>query len=175
MHNIPKGNLPFNVIHIDHYGPLPLTRGKYKHIFYVFDGFTKFSKLYAVKSTTTAEVIDCLQSYFRTFSRPTKIVSDRGTCFTSGEFSEFVSNNSIVHIKVATLSPQSNGQVERMNRVITPMLSKEADENTTSNWYNNLPKIEFALNNTVNRSTGYAPSILLFAKRVNCVTKLWKN
>lgn len=165
LHNIPKGNVPFNVIHIDHYGPLPLTRNKFKHIFLVVDGFTKFCKLYAVKSTTTTEVINCLNSYFNAYSRPAKIVSDRGTCFTSKEFSDFVTSNNIVHIKIATLSPQSNGQVERINRVITPMLSKEADENSTGNWYLNLSKIEFALNNTINRSTGHSPSILLFGIR----------
>lgn len=162
LHNIPRGNVPFGVIHIDHYGPLPLTRGKFKYIFLVVDGFTKFSKLYAVKSTTAAEVIDCLKLYFRAYSRPRSIVSDRGTCFTSRDFSEFASKNNIVHIKVATLSPQSNGQVERINRIVTPMLSKEADENTTSKWYTSIEKIEFALNNTVNRSTGHSPSVLLF-------------
>lgn len=125
------------------------------------DGFTKFTKLYAVKSTSAKEVIQCLQSYFLNYSKPHKIISDRGSCFTSVEFSSFCSDNDLVHIKVATSTPQANGQVERVNRVITPMLSKES-EIEPGEWTKYLCKVEFAINNTFNRSTGSTPSILLF-------------
>ena len=162
LHNIPKGKTPFDVLHIDHYGPLPNSQNKMKHIFLIVDGFTKFSKLYAVKSTTSVESIKCLESYFSTYSRPSKIISDRGTSFTSQIFKDFMSKNNIQHVKVASFTPQANGQVERINRILTPMFSKEADSETTSNWYKNLYKIEFALNNTKNRSSGFSPSLLLF-------------
>lgn len=162
LHNIPKGEAPFDTLHIDHYGPLPTTMNKKKHIFLVVDGFTKFSKLYAVKSTQTKEVISCLESYFSTYSRPNRIISDRGSCFTSQEFANFMSDNNITHIKVATLSPQSNGQVERINRVLTPMLAKETEIGTTGNWSKNISKVEFALNNSINRTTKFCPSMLLF-------------
>ena len=42
------------------------------------------------------------------------------------------------------------------------MLSKEATEETMSDWPNHLTKVEFAINNTVSRSTGFTPSMLLF-------------
>jgi len=42
----------------------------------------------------------------------------------SKEFADFVNNQRIKHILVATGSPQNNGQVERINRVLIPMLSK---------------------------------------------------
>ncbi|XP_063920594.1 uncharacterized protein LOC135135466 [Zophobas morio] len=48
----------------------------------------------------------------------------------------------IQHIKVATGSPKSNGQIERINRDLTPMLSKLAI--------------------LTNKSTGNSPSVLLF-------------
>lgn len=162
LHNIPKGNIPFDVLHIDHLGPLPTGKTKNKHIFLVVDGFTKFVKLYAVNTTSSKESILCLKSYFETYSRPNKITSDRATCFVSEEFSNFLAENNIIHVKVATHSPQSNGQAERVNRVLIPMLSKECEEDTTANWYKKLTKIEFAINNTVNKSTGFSPSTLLF-------------
>ena len=124
LHNIDKGKTPFEFLHVDHLGPLSLTKNKMRHILLVIDGFTKFVKLYAVKSTKTEEVICCLNNYFVTYSRPQKIVSDRGSCFTSEKFKEFVSQFDIQHIKIATLSPQSNGQAERINRIIVPMLAK---------------------------------------------------
>lgn len=159
LHSIPKGKFPFDTIHIDHIGPLETTKNKKKHIFLIVDGFTKFVKLYAVRTTSSKEAIVCLTSYFEIFSRPLRIVSDRGTCFTSQEFSEFVKENNISHIKVATASPQSNGQAERMNRIITPMLAKISEN---ADWNKKLNQIEFNMNNTVCRSTGTSPSILLF-------------
>ncbi|XP_055842533.1 protein NYNRIN-like [Episyrphus balteatus] len=83
LHSIPKGNMPFHTLHIDHLGPL--STGSKKHLFCVIDGFTKFVKLYPVKTTNTKEAATCLQSYFENYSRPIRIISDRGSCFTSKE------------------------------------------------------------------------------------------
>jgi len=66
------------------------------------------------------------------YSRPRRIISDRGTCFTSFEFSSFLSERNIGHVKVATAAPQANGQVERINRVLTPMLGKLSEPIGTS-------------------------------------------
>ena len=121
MHSIPKIPEPFDTIHIDHYGPLPSVRSKRKYILVITDGFTKHVKLYAVNTTNTKEVCASLKKYFEYYSRPRRIVSDRGTCFTSLEFGKFTLDNNIQHIKVATASPQANGQVERVNRVLTPV------------------------------------------------------
>lgn len=164
LHPIPKGKLPFDTLHIDHLGPLPTSGSNKKHILVVVDGFTKFKKLYSTKTISSKESIACLKTYFTNFSRPNRIISDRGTCFTSKEFADFLTENNIYHVKVATHSPQSNGQVERLNRIITPMLAKECESFTTSNWDKNLDKVEFAINNTVNRTTGFTPCTLLFGR-----------
>lgn len=82
------------------------------------DAFTKHVKLYAAISTSTKEVVAYLGEYFKYYSRPRRIVSDRGTCFTSSEFSEFLVENNIEHVKIATASAQANGQIERVNRVL---------------------------------------------------------
>jgi len=67
---------------MDHYGPIDKTLSK-QYILVAVDGFTKFVKLYPVKSTTSKEVIACLTQYFNYYSRPQLIISDRGICFTS--------------------------------------------------------------------------------------------
>lgn len=162
LHCIPKGDKPFQVLHIDHLGPLTSSYAKKKHVLVVIEAFTKFTKLYAVSSTKTSEVILSLKSYFYNYSRPNKIISDRGSCFTSEDFAEFLKQNNVQHIMIATGSPQSNGQVERINRIITPMIAKGIDTENTLTWYKNLDKIEFALNNTFNKSIGTTSSLLLF-------------
>ena len=45
LHSIPKGNMPFETIHIDHFGPVPIKNMKKRYVFLVIDGFTKFVKL----------------------------------------------------------------------------------------------------------------------------------
>jgi len=70
----------------------------------VIDAFTKFTKLYATKTLTSKESIECLKQHFANYSRPHTIVSDRGTSFTSSEFEEFLKDNNIRYVLIATAS-----------------------------------------------------------------------
>lgn len=163
LHSIPKMPVPFDTIHLDHLGPLPAITSKKKYLLVVIDAFTKFVKLYPATTTGTKEVCAALETqYFSNYSRPRRIVSDRGTCFTSNEFSEFLKSHNISHVLNATATPRANGQVERVNRVLGPMLSKLSKPSDHSDWVKQLPKVEYALNNSVHSTTGFTPSMLLF-------------
>lgn len=123
LYNIPKGNTPFHTLHIDHLGPLPSVRSKQRYLLVVVDAFTKFVKLYPAANTGTAGVCRALGQYFDAYSRPVRVISDRGTCFTSAEFTDFLKVRNVEHIKNAVSSPQANGQVERVNRVFLLFLA----------------------------------------------------
>jgi len=69
--------------------------------------------------------------------------------------------HNVQHIKIATASPQANGQVERVNRTILPMIAKLADERSVQ-WHCVLGDVEFACNNTISKATNECPSVLLF-------------
>jgi len=160
LHSIPKEKVPFATIHIDHLGPLEKTGKGYRHLLIVIDAFTKFIRLYPCKSTTTDESIKYLRNYFRAYSKPRRLISDRGTSFTSETFKEFLKDENIEHVLIAVGTPRANGQVERLNRVITPMLAKLSE--TPAKWDQTLDKVEHSLNNTVCRATDETPSRLLF-------------
>lgn len=162
LHNIPKEPTPFHTIHIDHLGPLPSLQSKRKHILVIIDSFTKYVKLYPVLTTSTREVNASLNKYFEYYSRPVRCITDRGSCFTSKDFSEVMESKNIKHVKVAVHSPQANGQVERVNRTLVGMLAKFCTSIQHADWVKHIAKIEFALNNTVNRSIGMTPSQALF-------------
>lgn len=119
-------------------------------------------KLYLVNSTSTREVIAALDKYFGYFGRPRRIISDRGTCFTSLEFGDFLVRHNITQVKVATASPQANGQVERVNRVIKAMLGKLTNPINHADWSHKLSQVEYAINNSIHRTTKRTPSELLF-------------
>lgn len=129
-----------------------------KYVFEIIDNFTKFVKFYAVSSTRTKESINKLEDYFSHYSVPVRIVSDRGSCFTSYEFDDFIKK----HVKIATASPKSNGQIERVNRNLTPMLAKLSK--LKNKWHTALTKVEFAMNNSFSRSTKSSASKLLFGE-----------
>lgn len=130
------------------------------------DAFTKFTKFFPTKSISSEETIVHLTNYINFYSKPNRIVTDRGSCFTSRKFNDFISNNQIEHIKTAAYTPEANGQVERMNKSLTPMLAKLCHE-SCKKWDKLLPKVEFIFNNTYNRSIGNYPSVLLFGFQQN--------
>lgn len=151
LFSILKKPIPFDTIHIDHFGPLPMVRGVRKYILLVIDAFTK---LFAVKSTGTKEVMVCLDKYFSMYSRPPH--------FTSLAFGKYLLERNIEHVKIAVASPQANGQVERVNRVLTAMMSKITEPVNHSDWAKMLDEVEFALNNSIHSSTKKTASQLLF-------------
>jgi len=87
LHPIEKGSVPLDTLH--HLGPLPSMKKSYKNIFVVVDAFSKFVWLYTTKSTSTQEVLARLKKQAVIFCNPRRIISDRGTAFTSSEFKEY--------------------------------------------------------------------------------------
>ena len=122
--------------------------------------------MYPCKTTNTAEVIKHLTNYFSSYSKPLQImiISDRGSAFTSKQFTEFLKSNEISHSLIATGVPRANGQMERYNRFIIPMIAKLTE--SPDRWDCIISDVECAVNNTVNKSTGQTPSKLLFQKSV---------
>lgn len=100
-----KDTSPFCTLHLDHFGPLEETENGHKNIIVIIDAFTKFVWLFAFKLTGTNEAICHLNSLFGIFGYPKRIISDRGTAYTSTKFSEFFGEKDIKHVKIAVASP----------------------------------------------------------------------
>lgn len=105
-------------------------------------------------------MILALKDYFRSYSRPKFIVSD--LCFTSEDFEKFIKEYNIKYIKIATGSPQANGQVQRINRIVGPMIAKLTDIENGLHWDAVIEDVQFSLNNTKQRSVAQSPSKMLF-------------
>ena len=85
---------------------------------------------------------------------------DRGSNFTSSEFNNFVTTENFKHILITSHTPHANGQVERYNKIITPIIAKLSE--SINKWYQILYKVVFALNNSVSKATNEMPSKLIF-------------
>lgn len=106
-----KGSIPLDMLHIDHFGSLPSTKKSYQYIFAVIDAFSKFTWLYATKSSTT-EVLIRLKKQEAIFCNLLHIILDRGTAFTSNEFKKYCREENIEHCLITTGTPRANGQIE---------------------------------------------------------------
>ena len=90
------------------------------------------------------------------------VSSDQGKTFDSKLFQE--SKHSATPYR-----PSSNGQVERMNREILNKLRIHIDGDQ-SIWDRYLPFIGLAIRATVNRSTGFTPSMPMLGREVTLWT-----
>lgn len=163
---LDKGEVPLDTYHVDHVGPMALTSKKYKHIFVVIDAFSKFVWLYPTKSTGANEVLQKLQLQSTVFGNPRRLISDRGSAFTSNAFQDYCKEEKIEHSLITTGVPRGNGQVERVNRTIILLLTKLAAP-TPGDWYKHVSVAQKFLNSTPSCSTGKDPFKLMFGTQMH--------
>lgn len=165
LHVHDTNPVPFYRIHIDHLGHFPTSRSGSKYVILVTDSFTKFTILRATSSTKSSSVLKLLNEISSYFGLPKVIVTDRGTDFTSQMFETYCKKFDIKHVKVAVRMPQANGQVERVNRTIIPVLksmSQQSTDGTDKSWDKSLNAIQWSLNSTTNKTTSKSPHELIF-------------
>jgi len=98
-------------------------------------------------------------------------VSDRGTAFTANMFKEYCEQRKIQHCLITTGVPRGNGQVERMHRIVVPMLSKLSIENPGL-WYKHVGIVQQAINNIEPRSTKVTPFKILTGIDMRCTNDI---
>ncbi|GFY17673.1 hypothetical protein TNCV_1074081 [Trichonephila clavipes] len=145
--------------------PLPSTKKCYKHLFTVTDSFSKFVWIYPVKSTSTKDALDKLILQQTIFGNPSKIITDKGSAFTSTEFQKFCQEESIEHFQITTGVPRGNCQIERMHETIIPVLIKLTIEEPEK-WFKHVHRLQRILNSTTTRSTKFTPFEVLIGVKM---------
>ncbi|POM78877.1 Polyprotein [Phytophthora palmivora] len=108
-----------------------------------------------------------LDSVFRYHGLPETIVSDRDPRFT-GAFWDTLFQLLGTKLTMSTADhPQTDGQTECVNRVLEDTLRSICAEAPRS-WSDQLPMVEFALNNVVHASTGFTPFYLNGLRHPRC-------
>lgn len=166
LYPIKKVDVPFHTIHIDHLGPFTKSKKGNAYILTVVDSFTKYVFVKPVKDTKTKSTLKVLESIFVDFTLPSRIISDRGTSFTSGAFKNFCDIHGIKHVLNAVACPRANGQAERFNQTILNSLTRHNTGNDERDWDTWLGKIQQGINNTINASTRKTASEALFGCRL---------
>lgn len=161
LYPINKSNTPMDTVHVDHVGPFPKSSSGFMYILTLIDAFTKYFVVIPCKTVGSRECVKYLRQVFGVFfGYPKRIISDRGTAFTSRSFEEFTNDKQIKHILNAVSTPRANGQVERFHRTFLNALKPSID--TDKHWDEKIVDVVWGINNTINASTKQTAFELMF-------------
>ncbi|GFY43792.1 transposon Tf2-6 polyprotein [Trichonephila inaurata madagascariensis] len=148
LNPISKVNIPLSTYHVDFIAPLPSTNKSYQHVLTVVDAFTKFTWLYPFKTVSAENALEKLKLQQINFGNPVRIITDRGSAFTSKLFNDYCTEENIQHRQIATSIPRGNGQVERIHRTLIPVLTKLSLDDSTK-WYKYVDRLQRIPNSTI--------------------------
>ena len=148
---------PWQRVHIDFAGPFLGTMFSI-----VVDAYSKWPEVVPMTTTSTTKTIEELRSMFARNGIPDQIVSDNGPQFIATEFSVFVKNNGIKHIRSAPYHPATNGLAERFVQTFKQgMRASKSNQSISS---------KLANRTAPHTTTGQSPSMLFMGR--NLRTKL---
>lgn len=165
---INKEPIPFHTVHIDHVGPFETSRKRNKFLLVMVDAFTKFTIIEPVKSQKTCYVVKILMNLLYLFGVPNRIISDRGTAFTSQAFRTFCDAYGIKHVLNAVATPRANGQCERYNKTIVQALATTMAGRDPRDWNLVIKQIQSTLNTIHNKGIGTTPMKALIGCNTRC-------
>ena len=157
-----QATYPFEMVAID-FMKLDKCKGGFEYVLCVVDHFTRFCQLYATRSESSeAAAAKIWNGFIPHFGFPGKIHHDQGGAFNSKLWKE-LHRLSGVTVSNTPNHPMGDGMVERLNRTVQNML-RAIPEQEKLRWKDHLPKLAFAYNSTINKSTGYSPFFLMFGR-----------
>ena len=124
----------------------------------IVDAFTKFVIIEAVKSQKSQPVVRVFQQLMCLFGVPTRIISDRGSAFTSHSFQLFCETYNIKHVLNAVATPRANGQCERYNRTILAELATLGADSNSTEWDTHVKEVQSAMNTCFSKGINTTPS-----------------
>ena len=126
------------------------------------DHFTKHVLAYVTPNQTAKTIVKFLyRGYISIFGALARLLSDRGTSFTSSIIEELCKILGIGQLWIKPYHPQMNGLVERLHQMIMHMIGK-LGEDKKADWPSHLAEIAHAYNSTQSPVTWYSPHYLMF-------------
>ena len=132
-------------------------------IIVMIDDFSRFTELYATKSTCAEGAADALISFMGRYSTPSHITTDCGANFTSQLIAGLVTRLGVHHHLTVANSKEQNSICERQNKeVIRHLKNLVFDARISKRWSKYLPLVQRIINTAKNSSTGLSPAEIVF-------------
>ena len=162
---LPIPTRKWESIGMDFITQLPCTDSGYDCILVVIDRLSKLTHLVPLTCTATAAdvaelFVDCVVKHH---GLPTSIVTDRDSKFTSMFWQTVLQIWGVKSAMSTAFHPQTDGQTERVNRVLEEYLRHFVSPRHTD-WDKYLPCAEFALNDSYQASIGMTPFYMTYGQ-----------
>ncbi len=157
LHNLPIPSRPWQSISMDFVGPFPDCDGL-DYLWVIVCRMTGMTHLVPTRTTVRASELAWmfLKEVVRLHGLPESIVSDRDPKFTSKFWRELHRLMGIKLLMSTAFHPQTDGTSERMVRTVSQILRAMVQPDQRD-WARRIPMTEFAINSSINASTGFAP------------------
>ncbi|KAM1656066.1 hypothetical protein ACFX2K_008255 [Malus domestica] len=153
---------PFAQWGLDLIGPMPAGKGKVCYTVVAVDYFTKWAEVEPLATITEAKIEDFVwKNILCRFGIPNAIVTDNGQQFDNKKFRLFCSKFNINLCFASPAHPQSNGQVEAINKIIKRTLKTSLDK-AKGCWPEFVPQVLWSYRTSYRTSTGETPFSLAF-------------
>ena len=149
---IPIPRNPIDKLEIDIQGPYTKSKRGNCNIIIATDYLTRFIFAKVAKKVTSSTVIKFIENLMLEHGTPLTVQMDQGTIFTSSEFKQFLKNNKIRQQLSTPYHPQTQGQVERMNKTLNQRIRLSVNPNESLGW-DLFVKRRYAIGNNQNRET----------------------
>ena len=157
---------PFAQWGLDILGPFPRATGNRRFVLVAVDYFTKWAEAKALTNIRDVDVKKFVWKNIVTrFGVPNTLISNNGLQFDSRAFRDFYCDLGIINRYSTPAYPQSNGQVEAVNKAILSGLKRRLD-GAKGNWAEELPNVLWAYRMTPRKSMGETPFSLTYGAKV---------
>ena len=160
---------PFEVLHLDHIGPLRADVNGSMFILVIIDAFSRWVELYPTKTTTAVETASCIFQHFGRFGTPEVVHTDRGTAFHNELIEELLRMSGTEQSLTTAYSSEENGIVERANQEVLRHLNAILfDSRVHDRWsFEQLPMVQRIMNTVEKTSTGVTPAQLILNNSIS--------
>ena len=122
LHVLSEG--PMDLVAIDLHGPMVTSARNNRYIVVMRDIFTRYTVIAATKDASAEELARVfIDHWIAVLGIPSRLLTDNAKIFSSATMEDFYVLLKIRKIWTSPYRPQTDGSVERMNRVIDSMLS----------------------------------------------------
>ena len=152
---------PFEMVAMDIMGPLKTSPDGYKYLLNMIDVFTSWPEAVPLKTLTAEETTKAFQILVTRHSCTTKVLTDRGTSFTSKLFAKICMKHGVSHVLSSAYHHQTIGKVERFHKFMENSLSTIIKSDQT-NWPDMVDACLFVYRTTFNRALNEIPFFLIY-------------
>ena len=155
--------LPFEVIHMDLWGPLVDTEGNSRSVLTIIDKSTRWAAAILLESKESRNIVEkFISEWCCRYGFPSKVITDQEPCFKESNLQETYRQLGIKGVHTTVYHPQGNSPVETFHRTLKNNIMTILSHNRVLPMQEVIQWALFAYNSSVNQITLETPSYLVF-------------